>query len=194
MGRSPARAPAVPGGWVAALGDCLEERAAGRFTVVDRARPAETAVSARERVADVRAMQPALVVVGVGAQEIAVEDAQPASFKAEVESLVGALRAEPAPDVLLVGIVPPAVAKGGAKAQARIDERTATWNAELAQVASATEGVDWLDLQADWPTATAERSALTVDAARLSDQGHARVAAAVCDAVLAWNHDGEETE
>ncbi|MEQ1501497.1 MAG: hypothetical protein ABMB14_04660, partial [Myxococcota bacterium] len=52
------------------------------------------------------------------------------------------------------------------------------------QVAKAADGVSHVNLLADWPKDGEARAALTVHGWALSDQGHARVAAAVCDAVL----------
>ena len=69
-------------------------------------------------------------------------------------------------------------------AQAKIDELTSAWNTALSEFAGSAEGVRHIDLWADWPRERPERAGLTVDGWHLSDQGHARVGAAVCDAVM----------
>ena len=83
---------------------------------------------------------------------------------------------------MLVGVAP-AVAEVAAD-QAKLDEQIAAWNAVLTAVA-AKDGVRRVDLLTDWPADPAARAGLASGAWALSDQGHARVAAAVCDAVLA---------
>jgi hypothetical protein len=178
----------VPGGWVAVLQDCLEERAPGRFSVVDRAAPGETVVSASRRLTGIRELQPLAVVISLGAEELADENATAASFKKDVAKLVKELRVGDAPPiVVLVGIVPPTLAQvsGPHGDQAKIDVRTAEWNAQLAALATDDPGVRVVDLWGDWPKDDGARGALTTAGWVLSDQGHARVAAAICDTVLA---------
>jgi lysophospholipase L1-like esterase len=58
------------------------------------------------------------------------------------------------------------------------------WNKALGAVAESADDVAVVDLWTDWPRAAAERGALTLNGWHLSDQGHARVAAAVCDALI----------
>ena len=76
--------------------------------------------------------------------------------------------------------------------QVALDQRAESWNAAIA-AAAAQPGVAHVDLWKDWPRSGPERAALTADGQRLTDQGHARVAAAVCDAVLSWKDGSEET-
>jgi len=186
---SPGEAVAVPSGWVAVLADCLDERAPGRFAVIDRSVPGETAVTALLRAQEVRDMHPRLVVLGIGSLEFSAPGSDRAAFRADVDTLLRAFRAPEGPEVLVVGMVPPTTAElaaAGRPDQAAADARTAEWNAELALAAAALAGVHHLDLAADWPADATARALLTVDGWRLSDQGHARVAAMVCDAVVGW--------
>jgi len=181
--------PTVPGGWVSVLADCLEERAPGQVTVIDRTDPGDTAAIARARVSEVHRLRPRMVVVGVGARELAHPDADVDAFRRDLRLLLGQLRAEPAPRIMLVGMVPPTLAQipeVSPGEQRQVDQRTADWNQVLADVAHAEGGVRHLDLWTEWPRDPAARSRLTVDGWRLSDQGHARVAAAVCDAIVSW--------
>ncbi|MCO4746995.1 MAG: SGNH/GDSL hydrolase family protein [Proteobacteria bacterium] len=180
---------ASAGGWVAGLGDCLNEGAPGRFSVVDRVRSGETAVSATEVVDATRSMKPQLVVIGVGAQE-AVAGADVDAFSAQLRGLIDGLKdsGRRKPNLLVVGVVPPVVGD----AQQAVDDNAARWNTAIASTAESA-GVRHVDLWSDWPRAAAERAPLTADGWRLTDQGHARVAAAVCDAVLSWKDGSEET-
>lgn len=174
-------------GWVAGLGDCLNDGAPGRFAVVDRVRPRETAKTASQVVAEARAAKPKLVVLGVGAQE-AIAGGDPAQFGLELTALLVELgEGRRAPSVLVVGVVPAA-----AEDQAALDARIETWNATIAATA-AQQGAVHVDLWKEWPRSGEERAALTGPDHSLTDQGHARVAAAVCDAVLSWKDGAEET-
>ena len=172
-----ASASTVPGGWVAILGDCLEERSPGTWTVVDRTTPGDTARTALEQVDEVRQLEPAVVVVGVGARELAAPERDLVAFRDDLSQLLGSIRSGGGPQVLLVGIVAPRV-----DAQAALDASTDVWNAALA--ASATvAGVQHVDVWSTWPRAGPERAALT-DGAHLSDLGHVQVGTAVCDALV----------
>lgn len=185
----------VPGGWVPVLADCLEERAPQRFSVVDRAVPAETVISARQRVAAVRDLSPGFVVVALGAQDLAAEP--PAGdlkrLKGELDDLVvellGRGRRIVRPTVLLLSMVPPALVDAPEDPEHpgtnKLDERIDAWNDALAQIARGKDGVVHVNLLADWPREPEARAALTHKGWTLSDQGYARVAAAVCDAILA---------
>jgi lysophospholipase L1-like esterase len=169
--------------WVAALGDCLEERAAGQFHVVDRVAPGETVRSARDRIADVRDMKPSVVVVGLGARELGADKPDGNRFRKELTKLTQQLRsAESSPTVVLVGMVAPTVVDDP-KIQLDIDKLATAWNLSLEEMAAGDEHIRHVDLWASWPKDGAQRTALTVDAWELSDQGHARVAAAVCESV-----------
>lgn len=175
-------------GWVAGLADCLAESAPGRFAVVDRVRPQETVASAQGVIAEALSASPGMVVVGLGAQE-ATKGSDIGAFEASLTTLAQRLRSDaPMRRVLLVGVVPSAssAAEGG------VDKRIARWNESLSRVAVAT-GALHVDLWADWPRQVAARAPLTSGDGGLTDQGHARVAAAVCDAVLSWKDAAEET-
>lgn len=179
--------PPAAGGWVPSLADCLEERAPGRFAVVDRAATGETARSARRTARDIAALTPRIVLVTLGAQELGDPDATPEGLTGDLREVVQALHRRDRPRVVLVGLVPPTLAQtdqGDAERQARADARTAAWNQAVAGLAAELDAVDHVDLWADWPH-DESRSALTQRGWSLSDQGHARVAAAVCDAVMA---------
>ena len=180
-------APEVAGGWVASLADCLEERGPGDYAVVDRAVAGETAASARKKVADVHTLAPALVVVTLGAQELADDKAEPSALVQELERLVGELRPKKSRlPIVLVGMVPPSLEQAGAGGEERqraIDARTEAWNGEVAALARRI-GAAHVDVWRDWPRGE-RRATHTERGWHLSEQGHARVAAAVCDAVVA---------
>ena len=177
----------VPGGWVPVLADCLEERAPKRFTVVDRAVAGETVATARPKIVQVRELGAAWVIVTLGAQELSDEALDPKKLKEDLAGLIGELKGKKGPKVLLVGLVPPTLSQvDGADAarQPALDERTAKANVALSELAAASDAVKHLDLWTDWPHEGPGRAALTQQGWSLSDQGHARVAAAVCDTLL----------
>jgi GDSL-like lipase/acylhydrolase family protein len=188
-----AKASSVPGGWVPVLADCLQERAPQRFSVVDRVAAGETLATAHDKLAGARELGPDFIVVALGARELAGDPLEPAKLRGELDSLVADLRQKRIgpgrrPTVLLLSAVPPTlsqVAGSDPALQVHLDERAASWNQVLADEARTGDGVVHVDLLADWPRDGAARSALTVGGWSLSDQGHAKVAAAVCDALLA---------
>jgi hypothetical protein len=124
-------------------------------------------------VAEIASLGPGLIVITFGASEVD-EDGDMKQFKREVSTLIKSMQEPRNPRVLLIGLVPPTMS---------MDDQTANWNTALADVARES-GVEHINLLAGWPTDDEDRSALTDQGARLSDQGHARVAAAVCDVVL----------
>lgn len=160
---------ALPGGWVPVLADCLEERQPRRWSVVDRA-----AARAESSDIDLSSLRPAVVVLGLGGPELAVPPIEASVLRARIERRISRLlEQESAPGLLLVG----PVRVEGASPEAREElDRT------LADIAARHEGVYHLDpvlagpLGEGPPTRTAEGN--------LTWQGHARVAAAVCDAIL----------
>jgi len=180
----------VPGGWLPVLADCLEERRPGRYAVVDRSTSGETALSLAGRVTALRELRPSWVLLTIGSRELASDDADPDALRAEVETVVSGLRGKARksrPALVLLGLVPPSVpqVEGLDPAlQALLDDRTAAYNARIAALAEGLDGVHHVDLWAEWPREPGPRHALTVEGWSLSDQGHARVAAAVCDVVL----------
>ncbi len=147
-------------GWVAVLADCLEERRPGAFVVVDRSAGGERPVALAHSAPVVRELAPALVVVGFGAEPTA-----------EITALLDTLRREDGPAVMLVGPLPPSI---------RREAVLALWTA-------APLGAILVDPSVGWPTAPEERARLADADDRLSDPGHARIGAQVCDAVLAWS-------
>lgn len=167
---APAPSSSSPGGWVAVLADCLEERAKGRYTVVDRAIAGQTPDEARAKLATILELKPGLVLVGVSPPK-ATDKESVAAFQAQLEA-IGHDVAGKGAGTVLVGVVDPAGS----------DPR---WNDAVSQVAKDIPGVVHVDLVVDWPSDPADRAALMRDG-YLSEQGHARVGAAVCDAVLAW--------
>lgn len=181
-------APEVAAAWVTSLADCLDERATDAYSVTDRATPGETVKTARAKVGQLRKEPADVVVVTLGAQELADDQAQAEQLAGQLETLLTEMRApkQPTP-VILVGMVPPTLAQAGpddGERQSAIDARTEAWNAEVAKLARRLPGVRHLDVWQDWPRDGA-RQAHTEKGWHLSEQGHARVAAAVCDAVVA---------
>lgn len=181
-------ADASTGSWVAALADCLEEAESGRFRVVDRVQSGETARSARDRVSDLRDLKPSVVLVGLGARELGATRPDANRFRKDLMRLLRDLRGfdEPA-EVVLVGMVAPTLHQadvGGDPEQSVMDDLADTWNATLGDFAKG-EGIRVVDLWKSWPRDGEDRAALTTGAWELSDQGHVRVAAAVCEVLLA---------
>lgn len=164
MGSATGAAKAAPAmGWVAVLADCLEERAAGRFAVVDRAITGETPTAAQARVSSVLELDPKLVLVGIASPTAE----QAAAWRAEIQGLIGSLSPQ-VPGVLLVAV-------------GRTDGDPA-YAAILTDVTGSVPGVVHVELG---DPATGEPTPL-LSAGALTDQGHARVGAAVCDAVVGW--------
>lgn len=159
-----------PGGWVAVLADCLEERAKGKYTVVDRAIAGQTPEQVRTGLATILDLKPGLVLVGVSPPK-GTDKAAVAAFQAQLEA-IGHDVAGKGAGTVLVGVVEPVDA----------DPR---WNDAVSQVAKDIPGVVHVDLVVDWPRDPVDRASLIRDG-YLSEQGHARVGAAVCDAVIAW--------
>lgn len=198
-GTHPEPAGSLPGGWVPVLADCLEERAPARYTVVDRAVPAETIATARDRVAAVRELTPAFVLVTLGGPELGDASTDLGKLRGQLVQLLGELAKgrKSRPQILLLSTLPPTLSQAAppphadedpesaARVQGQIDARAAAWNTTLGDVARTVDGVGHVNLLADWPTDPVARGALTELGWSLSDQGHARVAAAVCDAILA---------
>jgi len=167
--------PTFAGGWVAVLADCLEERRPHQYALLDRTADQWSLSDARMHVGEVREMAPALVIVGVGLPGDADRD----GLRVDLAGLVEELTTGEGPDVLLVGPVPTSE-EGGPP-----ERRVRAWNDDVARI--ATDGAaEHLDLVLGWPPSGEERAGLTVSGRQLSDQGHARVGAQVCDAVLAW--------
>lgn len=171
------------GGFVAVLADCLEERAPARFRVVDRAVAGETLASFRGKLPTVREIGPAWVVVTLGARELAAAEADPKSLGAELGSVVAELRKGKGPEVVLVGPVPPRL--DDADQQAAADARVKAFNEVVAGVAGGARGVFLVDPLTEWTRADHPRTGLVSEAGSLSDQGQAKVAASVCDVVMA---------
>ncbi|MBX2802975.1 MAG: SGNH/GDSL hydrolase family protein [Myxococcales bacterium] len=179
--------PALPGGWVPVLADCLEERKANGFTVVDRRTPGETPSSLLSRAEAVLELQPAWVVVTLGARELAsdrVSQMRP-GMEAMLRALAGVGK-KGRPHVLLVAMVPPTLSQTALELseQTALDRRTEAYNRLQADVAASHRAATLVDLWSDWPRTAAARARLTSSGFTLSDEGHARVAAAICDAVM----------
>lgn len=181
-------APEVAAAWVTSLADCLDERSSGAYSVTDRATPGETVKTARAKVGQLRKEPADVVVVTLGAQELADDQAKAEQLATQLETLLTEMRAPKQPKpVILVGMVPPTLSQAGpddADRQVAIDARTEDWNAEVAKLARRLPSVRHLDVWTDWPR-DADRATHTEKGWHLSEQGHARVAAAVCDAVVA---------
>lgn len=155
------------GAWVPALADCLEERAPHGYTVVDRVSADQTLASARAHAAEAKGLGASVVVLALGSREVAGEwQAGP------VRTALGALVADArgARRILLVPPVPGTAAAPG----------LAAYDALLVDLAKADPAVERVDLLSTWP-----RDGAMTQAGALSEQGSARVAAAVCAAVLA---------
>ena len=173
------------GSWVAVLADCLDERSPAKYRVVDRVHTGETARTALKKVETVRALEPSVVVVGLGARELGQAKPDAVKFRRDLTRLVRDLRVDDSTtEVLLVGMVSPVLdTDSAAHRQSSLDAQASAWNVSLAEIAAEAEGVQHVDLWANWPRSGADRAALTDQVWTLSDQGHARVATAICDAL-----------
>lgn len=155
---------ALPGGWVDVLADCLEERQPRRWSVVDRA--------AGDPDREIANLRPTVVVLGLGGRDLVVAAGDERSLRPRIERRIAALRAgRGGPGLLLVGPV-------------RVESsrvRREDLDRMMAELAARYEGVYHLDPVKEGPLGGP--STLTPEGA-LTWQGHARVAAAVCDAIL----------
>ncbi len=159
--------PNRDGGWVAVVADCLEERAAGKFRVIDRVEPPGSPSALLEKSRSLIEIKPQVVLVGLGAPPTGSVEV----FRRDLTTLTDWWRAQ-ASATYLIGVVDP---REGATVPVAFD-------AALKDVAR-TPGVVHVDLLSDWPT-TADRAALVTPTGHLSAQGQARVGAAACDAIL----------
>ncbi|MBN2800245.1 MAG: SGNH/GDSL hydrolase family protein [Deltaproteobacteria bacterium] len=159
--------------WEMVMADCLQEKAAEPWTVLDRTQPGASPEVQVGRVAEVRGLSPRAVVT------LSVTGPWDEARAGEVSALLLSLSVAGGPSVFVVGPVAPAVAD-----QAPMDAQADRWNAGLAQLTGGMERVELVDLWADWPRSGPARAGLTLDGGRLSDQGHARVGAALCEALL----------
>lgn len=141
-------------GWVAVAGDCLEERARGRYSVVDRTVPGETIDTAVARLAALLAPKPKVVVIaltGVG---------HPGKLAELVDEV-----AEVGAEVWLVG---PLAGWAGLAVEPTFDKALADLGDKVHRVT--------LDGKVE------DRGAARAGA--LTDAGHARLGAAVCSALV----------
>lgn len=182
-----------PGSWVAVLADCLDERLPGRFSVIDQSWSGATPSEVRDDAWRVAEAEPALVLVGVGAGELSSQPPDRQRFRTQLGALVAELRGQSEVPVMLVGVIPPTVTqlqRMDPSLQASMDKRAVEWNEELVALARSMPAVTHVDLLRDWPSDPVARAPLTEAGTRLTDRGHARVAAMVCDAVVSWDGDG----
>lgn len=181
---APTRTSKAENAWVPVLADCLEEGRLKRVSVVDRSRGELTAASLKADVGALRDLDPAAIVIGIGAHET---DLDPTVFQDQVAEVVQLLRRDDGPQVYLVGLVAPTLAQvPGAEAadQQTRDAAVEPMNAALEQVAAADDGVWRVDLWAAWPREAAERAAMTDGGFALTDRAHARVGAVICEQIL----------
>ncbi|MFT4622045.1 MAG: hypothetical protein ACI8PZ_000698 [Myxococcota bacterium] len=173
------------GGWVQSLADCLDERAPDRWTVMDRGRTGETLRAVRGRVDELRELAgpTGVVVLGLGARELAVGVVS-AELRAELEQLVGSLKVRPGPTILLVDPIAPDLGGGEGDSQVVVDSAVSGLTRAFDQVARESPAIQHVRLWSDWPRDGRARRVLTERSRTLTARGHARVAAAVCDAIV----------
>lgn len=172
---SPAAQEAVPGGLAAVLADCLEERAPKRFSVVDRSVVGETLATVRPKIAEVAGLGPSWVVVTLGARELADPATDPQKLATDVAAVAADLGGGPQRTVVLLGALAAAVEGDAAALEARV----AAFNTKLSSLGAP--GVVPLE-----PGRGGKRPREgLVEGSRLSAAGQARVAAAICEVVLA---------
>lgn len=174
--------------WISVLGDCLEDGRPGAFSVVDRSDEGTTTSRVNKDVGSIRELEPAAVVLGLGALEMS-SDEEPAAFRRRLTEVVSSLRAGNGPLVLLVGIVGPTLSQlewsaeeDVAARQGAIDQRARSWNEALERVAASDDGVWRVDLA--WPSDSSSRKRLTRGGWALTDRAHARVGAVICEELL----------
>ena len=152
----------LPGGWVRVLADCLEERKPSEYEVVDRRVVGETLTSLKERAADIAKLEPSWVVVSLGALPERTEAQWSELLTALIPTQSGGL------------VVLPAAAPDRAKLAG-----------QLRQIVAARERLIVLDPYGAWPTSPDDRRALINESdQQLTDQGYAKVASSMCDALL----------
>lgn len=150
----------VTAGWTAVAADCLEERARGKWSLVDRTVPGETVDTAAARVDALLESKPRIVILALAGS------GKPERLT-ELVAVVVAAGAE----LWLIGPV-------GAGVGLVVDPAF-----EAAVVASLGPKVRRVDVMADWPVSPAERALLSDRVDALTDAGHARLGAAVCRAL-----------
>ena len=170
------------GTWVATLGDCLEESNPGSFRVVDRVGPTETVRSTARRMEELRELGPAAVVLAFGASDSQEAGPDDSRLRRELEKLLAQIR-ETTPDTALYLVDRVGPRMSDSAEQAAADAYVTTWNAMLASVTASSTSVQHIEVWAEWPREDESRTPLMTADGTLSDQGHARVGAAVCAAL-----------
>jgi len=175
---------ATVGRWSTVLADCLQEGAPGRWTVLDRTKANAKPDALLAQAEEVQALEPAYVVISLGPASFSEDPLDVGALREQVSGLVKALQGPSLPRVLLIGVRPSSL-REAALSTAAVDA-TARFDAMLHDLAETSPDVHHLPLASAWPTDAAERAALVTEQGSLTSQGHARLAAAACDAVLSW--------
>lgn len=159
-----ARHPGAAPGWVAALGDCLEEREAGSFHVIDR-RDAAAGWSVAKALKTLPEPDAKRVVVALPAETAPLD-------KAAWAEATQALAKEGAPRVWL--LLPLAIdpARRGSAYQ------------ELSALVAKESAITILDPFEDGPSSESSTASPWMMDGRVTAAGQVRVAAVACDAVL----------
>lgn len=169
--------------WVPVLADCLEEGLPGALPVVDRTVAGEALLGDVEAL---RSLDPAAVVISVGARESIGAEAGP--FRDQLQDVVQLLRGDGGPAVYLVGLVPPDLVSSPealpGREGAAVEAGVRSWNEGLARLAGADDGVWFVDLWAGWPEDPEQRARLLEGGLRLTDPAHARIGAVICEQIL----------
>ena len=156
-------------GWVSGLADCLQEESPGNYTVVDRQGPAVSVEQVGGWIRGIQKERRVVVLLGAGWSE-----GRAALDPSQLTRLIKGLRAlsRPPAEVFVVSPV---------RAPSSVSAAEGSGLTALAQ----SPGVTLVD-----PSASLMQSgpgAMWSEGPVLSAQGHAAVAATVCDALRAWN-------
>ena len=162
---------AMPGGWVSVVGDCLEESHPGEVVVIDRTLPGDTTLAVQQRIDDLRAMQPDVVVLSLGAPDAAHDPTAMDPFMVTLGATLDMLGPSELHTVV-VGLVPgrEAVAIG-------------PWNTGLETVTTERTSSTYVDLMAAWPSDPLKVGTYLLPDGSLSARGHAAVGARVCSSI-----------
>lgn len=184
----------APAGWVAVLGDCLEERVAGQFEVLS-APDLGSGAAASQVLGAVAGRKDVWVVSSVSVAGAATNPAPVVAELAELRASAAALRSGGVLLLLLPGAAGAdawraAVQSYPSRGQPPQGQPPVRAGGSKARVRSGASGVDrvWLiDLDAASANVGSASAGNATSGATpaLSDQAHARIGALVCDALVA---------
>ncbi|MFT6146631.1 MAG: hypothetical protein ACJAZO_002978 [Myxococcota bacterium] len=139
--------------------------------VVDRTVAGESVLALQQRVDDIRSLQPDVLVVSLGADELRRTADQPQPFVAALSATLDMMSPQ-GHSTLVLGLLP-----GISTLPIR------SWNQAIQGASATRAGSQYVDLMAQWPVEAEKRARLMGEQGLLSPRGHALVGAHVCRAV-----------